>query len=47
MGAEQERVDSTGEVTEGFSEEVMPDLDFAESISPGWMRQVSLAEEHV
>ena len=36
---------STGEVTEAFLEEVMPDLGFAESISPGWMQQVSQAEE--
>ncbi|KAI4576459.1 hypothetical protein MJT46_002294 [Ovis ammon polii x Ovis aries] len=39
-GAEQETVDA-----EGFSEEVVPDLGFAERISPGWMQQVSLAEE--
>ena len=40
MGAEQETVDS-----EGFSEEVVPDLGFAERVSPRWMQQVSLAEE--
>jgi hypothetical protein len=45
MGGEQETVGSTGEVMEAFLEEVMPDLGFAESISPGWMQQVSLAEE--
>ena len=45
MGGEQETVGSTGEVTEAFLEEVMPDLGFAESISSSWMQQVSLAEE--
>ena len=34
MGAEQETVGSAGEVTESFSEEVMPDSGFAERFVP-------------
>ena len=44
-GSRTANCESTGEVSGTFSREVMPDLGFAESISPDWMQQVFLVEK--
>jgi len=46
MGVVKETVGSAGEVTEGFSEEAFQ-IHTCRKISPGWVQQVSLAEEPV